>query len=188
MDIYTRKGDQGRTRLFTGEVISKDSSRVATYGAIDELQAQLGVCRASTNDTRTDEILLFIQQRLVQLAAEVASSPDRISSRAKAISAQDVAGLEQLIDSHTRLYGLPDGFIIPGNTRDSALLHVGRTLCRKMERLLVRLVEQEGGREILLRYVNRLSDLLFILAWGLEVRSLVKDNIQKLFGQQQEES
>lgn len=181
MPIYTRKGDSGATRLFSGEQIGKDDLRVEAYGTLDELQAQLGVCRALTLDQNIGRILLKIEQDLVMLAAEVASTPESATRATRRIDEQDIQDLEALIDQYTGLYGLPAGFVLPGRSHDSAVMHVGRTICRRCERLLVALFQIASGRSQVLAYVNRLSDLLFILAWALEVRAVVMRCIQEHF-------
>ncbi|WP_051309595.1 cob(I)yrinic acid a,c-diamide adenosyltransferase [Desulfogranum japonicum] len=173
MKVYTRTGDKGTTRLFSGEQVAKDALRVNVYGALDELQAQLGFCRAQMTDSALQEILFSVQKMLFVLSAEVASTPEQTGRLRQVVEQSQVDQLEAWIDSLTGQYGLPSGFVVPGRTMDSAALHVSRTICRRCERLLITLQKQEQAREVLLRYTNRLSDLLFMISWALEVRAVV---------------
>jgi len=171
MSIYTRTGDKGSTRLFSGEHIGKDALRVETYGTLDELQAHLGLCRSLIADGQMTQLLRGIEETLVTIAAEVASHRASSKRTSHRIAAGDVQTLESVIDRYSKRYGLPSGFVLPGHSQESAELHVARTICRRCERLLVSLFVQEPGREELKAYINRLSDLLFILAWSLEAEA-----------------
>ncbi len=182
--VYTRTGDKGTTRLFSGESVAKDALRVKVYGALDELQAQLGFCRSLITAGALQAMLFQVQETLFILSAEIASTPEQ-SGRLKQIVEQvQVDQLEGWIDGLTREYGLPGGFVIPGRTRDSAALHVSRTICRRCERLIITLQKQEHARDVLLRYINRLSDLLFMISWALEVRAVVTEAVKEYIQQQ----
>ena len=171
--IYTRKGDLGETKLFSGEKVAKDDLRLETYGTFDELQAQLGMARALIRDDSIACIVYEIQQDISAACAELASNPEVRAKLKRHITKDDVTKLEKWIDSFTATYGLPSGFIIPGRSPESAAMHVSRTVCRRGERSLVKLNRQGGGYEDLLVYFNRLSDLCFTLGWSLEVRHVV---------------
>lgn len=174
MTIYSKRGDSGQTRLFSGEAISKDHTRVKTYGAMDELQSQIGVARAFCGAKDVAAVLMEIQMDLFAICSELATIGTEQKLK-RFIDGEDVARLENRIDRTAEIYGLPSGFVVPGVGADSAALHVARTVCRRCERLMVSLFRQEEGRVVLLSYFNRLGDLLFILAWALEVRCVVKN-------------
>jgi cob(I)alamin adenosyltransferase len=162
--IYTRTGDTGETSLFDGTRARKDDARVDAYGEVDELNAWLGFVRASRLDPPLDEELVALQRDLFALGAQLADPADKLAARVtKAVIDDDhIVRLEQLID---RLEGeLPPlrRFILAGGTAAGAALHVARTVCRRAERRIVAL--NPPVDPILLRYVNRLSDLLFVLA------------------------
>jgi len=162
--IYTRTGDGGETSLFDGTRARKDDARVDAYGEVDELNAWLGFVRASDPDGTVNDALLLIQRDLFALGAQLADPGDKLAPRVtKAVIADDhVVRLEALID---RLEdGLPAlrRFILAGGTQTGAALHVARTVCRRAERRIVGL--EPPVDPVLVRYVNRLSDLLFVLA------------------------
>jgi cob(I)alamin adenosyltransferase len=162
--IYTRTGDTGETSLFDGTRARKDDARVDAYGEVDELNAWLGFVRASALDPALDQELLALQRDLFALGAQLADPADKLAPRVtKAVIDDDhIVRLEQLID---RLEGeLPPlrRFIVAGGTSAGAALHIARTVCRRAERRIVAL--DPPIDPILLRYVNRLSDLLFVLA------------------------
>ena len=161
--IYTRTGDRGETGLIGGRRVPKDHLRVEAYGAVDELNAHLGLVRAQTEDVELAALLDDIQHRLFDLGAELAT-PAGPAGAAPAIATAEIEQLERSIDRHqTSLPPLRE-FILPGGTALAAALHVARTVCRRAERRLVTLGREEPVRADLLRYLNRLSDLLFVLA------------------------
>ncbi|PSH03089.1 MAG: ATP:cob(I)alamin adenosyltransferase [Acidobacteria bacterium] len=175
MSIYTRKGDSGNTRLFSGEQVSKDDLRVQTYGTLDEFQAQLGLARSFIQDGELNCMVYAIQQDVSAACAELASNPETFSRLKRRVGRADAGKLEKQIDALVADYGLPHGFVIPGRATDSAAMHVARTVCRRSERLLVMLNREVPEFDELLVYFNRLSDLLFVLAWALEVMHVVRD-------------
>jgi cob(I)alamin adenosyltransferase len=143
--------------------VRKDDHRVEAYGAVDELNAHLGFVRAENADAGIDAVLDSIQHRLFDLGAELAT-PAGATAGSAAISDADVASLEHAIDTHQAELPPLREFILPGGTPVAAALHVARTVCRRAERRLVTLAGEEPVRAELLRYLNRLSDLLFVLA------------------------
>ncbi|CAN7481904.1 cob(I)yrinic acid a,c-diamide adenosyltransferase [Phenylobacterium sp. LjRoot219] len=166
--IYTRTGDKGRTRLATGESISKTDRRVEAYGAVDETNACLGMARLHTGgDAAFDAMLGRIQNELFDLGADLATppKPDEAEGAALRILDSQVERLEAEIDAlNADLPGLTS-FILPGGTPAAAALHLARTVCRRAEREAVRLVESGAPTSpSALRYLNRLSDLLFVAA------------------------
>jgi ATP:cob(I)alamin adenosyltransferase len=178
--IYTRKGDLGQTRLFSGERVSKDDLRLQCYGALDEAQAQMGMARSLTRNEELGPILSEIQHDISTACAELASNQEVRAKLARHIARADTERLERCIDSFTSRYPLPKRFIIPGRTPDSAALHIARTVCRRAERHIVTLNRELGGYDEILVYVNRLSDLLFVLGWSLEVMAVVDDAVQEV--------
>ncbi len=164
--IYTRTGDQGQTGLIGGVRVPKDQARVAAYGEIDELNAALGLARAHATDRRLAVLLGAIQRDLFALGAQLADPSASVGAKkAKAaITAARIARLEKAIDA--RQADLPPltHFILPGGSPLGASLHLARTICRRAERTTVTLARQERVDARVLAYLNRLADLLFVLA------------------------
>jgi cob(I)alamin adenosyltransferase len=169
--IYTKTGDAGQTGLFDGTRVPKSDARVSAYGDVDELSAWLGLARASTGDAEIGSWLEQIQRDLFALGARLADPAQRIAPRVtKAGVAEDnVARLEGWIDKLDAELPPLRRFILAGGTPPAATLHVARTVCRRAERAIVAL-EPPPEPEIL-RYVNRLSDLLFMMARAINHRA-----------------
>ena len=166
--IYTRAGDGGKTRLSTGEPVSKASGRVEAYGGVDELNAVVGLARLHTRgDTDLDPILARVQNDLFDLGADLAT-PERRASAPEAlrILAAQVERLEREIDALNESLSPLTSFVLPGGSAASAALHLARTVCRRAERAAVAFAEADGAatHAQALRYLNRLSDLLFVAA------------------------
>ncbi len=171
MKLYTRTGDTGETSLFDGTRVRKDDARVAAYGDVDELNAWLGLVRASQVDADLDREVVQLQRDLFALGAGLADPADRIAdrvSKARLIEA-DVTRLEALIDRLDAEVPPLRRFILAGGSPAGAALHVARTVCRRAERRMVAL--EPAPDAVLLRYVNRLSDLLFALARAVNHRA-----------------
>jgi cob(I)alamin adenosyltransferase len=165
MKIYTRSGDGGLTGLGDGSRVGKDHARVAAYGDVDELNACVGVAAAHAADPTVVELLTAIQGDLFAIGAQLADPRPGGPARAKAALPPDrVASLEAAIDA--RDAGLPPltSFILPAGTPAAAFLHVARTVCRRAERAAVALGRAEPVDPAIVVYLNRLSDLLFVLA------------------------
>lgn len=165
MKIYTKTGDEGQTSLFDQSRVSKADPRVDAYGDVDELNACLGAARAAGLAADLTDALVAIQQELFALGARLADPSARIAGRVTkaAVTPAHVERLEQLID---RLEGeLPPlrRFILPGGSPGGALLHLARTICRRAERRVVGL-GAEAVEPVVVIYLNRLSDLLFVMA------------------------
>jgi cob(I)alamin adenosyltransferase len=165
MKIYTKTGDTGETGLFGGPRVSKDAPRIEAYGTLDELNAVLGVVRASGLPAAFDAAVARVQHQLFDLGAELAS-PDPEKLRVSGIGEQEIAALEQEIDAWEATLPPLRQFILPGGSLAGAQVHVARTVCRRAERRLVTLaaVEREHIDPLAVKYVNRLSDWLFVLA------------------------
>jgi len=187
MKIYTRQGDKGQTRLLSGDRVDKDDPRVKTYGALDELQSHLGFARSLIRVESISSLLYQIQKDIFVASAEMASTSRFLSRLKNRIGEEDVKRLENWIDEYTMTYGLPDRFVVAGKSSDSAAVHVARSVCRRCERLVVMIHRQECDYKELVAYFNRLSDLLFVLAWCLEIRAVIErviqDIISKEFGE-----
>lgn len=166
--IYTRAGDRGSTRLSTGAPVSKASARVEAYGAVDELNAALGLARLHAGgDQALDPLLARIQNELFDLGADLATPEDsRAGAGALRIVAAQVARLEAEIDTLNADLEPLTSFVLPAGSALAAALHVARTVCRRAERRAVAFIEAEAGagHAEALRYLNRLSDLLFVAA------------------------
>ena len=176
MKIYTKGGDTGETSLFDNSRVSKADSRVDAYGEVDELNACLGAVRAAGVDRDLADTLETIQQELFAVGAKLADPAARIAARVTKAAVGDtkIARLEETIDRlETELEPLK-GFILPGGTMPGALLHVARTVCRRAERRVVAL----GGDAVdplVIVYLNRLSDLLFVMARAVNRRAGVPE-------------
>lgn len=158
--IYTRAGDRGETSLFGGQRVPKDHPRVAAYGSLDELNSCLGVAIAFLRQRRVASLLQEVQADLFQLGAELASpGSDRFR-----LPAARVEDLERLIDQYDAKVEPLKSFVLPGGAPAAAFLHLARTLCRRAERQVVALSRSEDVSPQALAYLNRLSDLLFVLA------------------------
>ncbi len=179
MKIYTRRGDTGQTDLFGGERVGKDALRVTAYGDVDELNATVGLAAASGADPALAEDLRDIQSALFDLGASLATPDPRHREKAAigGVGDVDVEALEALIDRLEAALPPLATFILPGGTASAAAFHVARTVCRRAERAVVALARQsdESVEESALRYLNRLSDLLFVLARHENARQGVSD-------------
>lgn len=166
MKIYTKTGDKGQTSLYDSTRIDKDSLRVESYGTIDELNSNLGFARNFVEDKDVVEILYNIQRELFDVAGELATR-DREKFPEK-IHEGHVQSLEKIIDIYLEKIDKIDKFIIPGSNKASAALHVARTVCRRAERRILTLSRHEEVSDVLIKYVNRLSDVIYALARYLE--------------------
>jgi cob(I)alamin adenosyltransferase len=163
--FYTRRGDDGYTGLLGRERVPKYDPRPEAYGTVDEAQATLGLARASGCMPRSGEILLAVQRDLYGLMAELAAAGDADSPFAGSVTAAQVDQLEAWIAEVEGQVEMPKEFVVPGDSQAGAALHLARTVARRAERGAVRL-HHEGllGNELVVRYLNRLSSLLFALA------------------------
>jgi cob(I)alamin adenosyltransferase len=169
--IYTRTGDAGETSFFDGTRVRKSEPRVDAYGEVDEVNACLGLARASCADHDIDAELAHLQRDLFALGARLADPGEKIAARVTkvAIGDDDVTRLEQLIDRYEAELPPLRRFILAGGSPTGAALHVARAVCRRAERRMVALEPAVDG--VLVRYVNRLSDLLFVMARAVNHRA-----------------
>lgn len=165
MRIYTRQGDHGQTTLFDGKRVSKDHLRLATYGTVDELNSWLGMAVSLCRHEQLRQILNQLQHDLFDLGADLATPLDSPNSAlVNRIQVRHAAEMEKQIDTFTAELPPLKQFILPGGSLLAAHLHIARTVCRRAERHLVELMREEQTGEAPLIYLNRLSDLLFVLA------------------------
>ena len=164
--IYTKTGDDGTTGLIGGKRVPKDAPRVEAYGTVDELNAVLGVARSFSLPPRADEIVGKIQDSLFTIGAALALAADANPRDwgIPSIREEDVTALEREIDACEELLQPLAQFIVPGGTTPAAMLNLARTFARRAERRCILLARTEGMDPLILRYLNRLSDLCFVLA------------------------
>jgi len=165
MKIYTKTGDAGETGLFGGGRVPKDDPRVCAYGDVDETNAAIGFAASLEPNGFESEALQAIQRDLFAIGAELAT-PDA-SKRRASLRADRVSALEQVIDTYESALPALKNFILPGGTPKAAALHLARTTCRRAERSVVALARDEQINATIIHYLNRLSDLLFMLARGV---------------------
>lgn len=178
MKIYTRTGDAGDTGLFGGGRVSKDHSRVAAYGSVDELNAHIGLALSTVADPEIRGRLEQIQHDLFTIGAELSSAPKQDGSRHEHLPELPVNRVEEMeawIDQADGELTELRNFILPGGGPGAAALHVARTVCRRAERAIVHLATLEPVEEDVVIYLNRLSDLLFTLARMENHRSGIPD-------------
>ena len=166
MKIYTKGGDAGETGLIDGSRVPKDDGRVAAYGDVDELSATIGLARAHSGDEPLRLLLHGIQKDLFALGAQLADPQALVGSRkAKAaVTAAQIEVLERAIDQRQAALPPLQAFVLPGGAQDAAFLHLARTVCRRAERAVVKLARREKVDALVIAYLNRLSDLLFVLS------------------------
>lgn len=165
MDSFNKKGDRGTTSLLFGHRVPKHSPRPEAFGAIDEANSALGLARGLVSDPKLKQIILDIQEELFLVGAELASLPDEVSRLKSRISESHADGLEKLIEQYEGPADMPKGFVPPGGTPASGALDLARSIVRRGERRIAKLVDEgEVKNPDLLSYCNRLADLLFTLA------------------------
>ena len=175
--IYTRRGDSGDTALVGGQRVPKDALRIECYGTVDELNSFVGAaCLAAERDQRLSRlaaILLRVQHELFNLGSILATMPEDVHPRQPQVSDEDVSRLEREIDDMNADLPALRSFVLPGGTDINVVLHQCRTICRRAERLTVSLARAEAAPQAAIRYLNRLSDALFVWSrwanWSLGV-------------------
>lgn len=164
MKIYTKTGDRGTTGIRGGERVSKTDQRIEANGAIDELNSVLGIVRAISCDKMTQEVVAEIQTNLMIIMSRVATRSEKRADNPRILPENAVTKMEAVLDEITSARHVTQDFILPGGNPASAFLHQARSVCRRAERELWRLDEQDPVEFIVMSYVNRLSDLLFAMA------------------------
>ena len=162
--IYTKTGDKGKTALIGGTRVPKYDIRIEAYGTVDELNAYIGLIRDQAIDPHSKEVLLEIQDRLFTLESSLAQDGRPLAHALPTLSEKDVEYLEKEIDSMNEQLPALTAFILPGGHTTVSFCHIARTVCRRAERLTIRMAEQFPADPLNIRYLNRLSDFLFVLA------------------------
>ncbi len=177
MKIYTKRGDRGETGLIGGSRVLKSALRVEAYGEVDELNALLGTVMARLADGAIKDSLLGVQRDLFAIGAHLADPGGQVEKKSEkaAVGEERVKTLEGIIDRYEAALPPLRSFILPGGNEAGALLHLARAVCRRAERRMVALAQEAPISPLLLVYINRLSDLLFILARAANRESRVEE-------------
>lgn len=164
MKIYTKTGDQGQTSLIGGVRVSKHHIRIEAYGTVDELNSHIGLLRDQAVDDHSMKMLIEIQDRLFTIGSHLAAHPEKSKMKLPEINAQDVTNIENEIDRMNVTLPPMRSFILPGGNTAVSFCHIARCVCRRAERCVTHLAETEYVENIIVIYLNRLSDYLFILS------------------------
>lgn len=170
MKIYTKKGDEGKTGLIGGTRVPKNAIRIDAYGTVDELNSYIGVVRDYEIDPESKKQLIEIQDRLFTIGSSLASDPEKSNMKIPDLKESDVQILEQWMDDMDESLPEMRFFVLPGGNHAVSFCHVARCVCRRAERIIVELNEKEFVAQLVLSYMNRLSDYLFVLG-----RKITKD-------------
>lgn len=163
MKIYTKTGDTGTTALFGGKRVSKADLRIETYGTVDELNAHIGLVRDQEVNQKRTALLVGIQDRLFTIGSILATEPGNDKVKVPPLLTSDVEELEKEIDAMDSELPAMRFFVLPGGHPSVSICHIARTVCRRTERLVIALSIQEEVRPEVIKYLNRLSDYLFVL-------------------------
>jgi len=164
MKIYTKTGDQGKTSLVYGTRVLKDDLRIDTYGTVDELNSYIGLVRDQAVNESRKEILKEIQDRLFTVGASLATEPEKDHKKIPDLYEEDVIFLEQEMDRMDMELPQLRHFVLPGGHQSVSFCHLARTVCRRAERLCVTLSQEDEVDALVIKYLNRLSDYLFVLS------------------------
>jgi cob(I)alamin adenosyltransferase len=164
MKIYTKKGDKGKTGLIGGTRILKSALRIESYGTVDELNSYLGVVRDYEIGEEYKTQLIEIQDRLFTIGSSLASDPEKSTMKIPDLKLEDIELLEQWMDEMDAVLPPMKFFVLPGGHQAVSFCHVARCVCRRAERIIVQLHEEDFVAELVLQYMNRLSDYLFVLS------------------------
>ncbi len=176
MKIYTKGGDKGKTSLIGGTRVSKHSLRIESYGTVDELNSHIGLIRDSIEDESVVEQILVIQDRLFTIGSNLAADPEKNKMPLPPLFPSDITYLEEKIDEMDRQLEPLRKFVLPGGHLTISFCHVARTICRRAERLVVGVADEETPLdENILPYLNRLSDYLFVLSRYMTMKLKAKE-------------
>lgn len=164
MKIYTKTGDKGTTALFGGKRVSKADLRIETYGTVDELNSYIGLVRDQPVNQQRKNILIEVQDRLFTIGSILATEPGNTKVKVPSLAAEDIALLEKEIDAMDGTLPPMKSFVLPGGHESVSFCHVARTVCRRAERYVIALDAQEPVDALVIQYLNRLSDYLFMLS------------------------
>lgn len=164
MKIYTKTGDKGLTSLFGGKRVPKHHLRIEAYGTVDELNSNIGLIRDQKISPETFAVLIEIQDRLFTLGSILATEPGNEKVKVPQLNEKDILFLENEIDKMNEVLPEMRSFVLPGGHQTVSFCHMARCVCRRAERLVVHLAELETVPELVIKYLNRLSDFLFVLS------------------------
>ncbi|HPA36107.1 MAG TPA: cob(I)yrinic acid a,c-diamide adenosyltransferase [Chitinophagales bacterium] len=164
MKIYTKTGDAGTTALYGGKRLSKGDWRIEAYGTVDELNSNIGLVATYLEEKEFTDLMVDIQSRLFDAGTHLAAEPGKANLILPELPEEKITQLETFIDKMNETLPELKYFILPGGNRAAATAHIARTVCRRAERAVVRLNEEEPVHPWLIQYLNRLSDFLFVLA------------------------
>lgn len=162
--IYTKTGDKGQTSLIGGTRVPKHHIRIEAYGTVDELNSYIGLIRDQPIDEQSKKMLIEIQDRLFTIGSSLASDPEKSRMKIPDLKEEDVTLLEQEMDKMNEVLPEMRSFILPGGHTTVSFCHIARCVCRRAERLTIHLSENSYVAEIVIKYLNRLSDYLFVLS------------------------
>jgi cob(I)alamin adenosyltransferase len=176
MKIYTKTGDNGQTSLVGGTRVSKTELRIEAYGTVDELNSYVGLLRDQEVNNNRKDILKEIQDRLFTIGSILASEPEQTKKRIPDLHESDIERLEKEMDRMDESLEPMRFFILPGGHQSVSFGHLARTVCRRAERIVLKLAHESEVNELVVKYLNRLSDYLFVLC-----RMMIKDlNIEEI--------
>lgn len=164
MKIYTKTGDKGQTSLIGGTRVPKHHIRIEAYGTVDELNSWMGMLRDSITEAATVELILEIQDRLFTIGSSLASDPEKSKMKLPELHEEDIAALETAIDKMNEALPPMRNFVLPGGHPTVSHCHIARCVCRRAERCTIALAETSSVNELVIKYLNRLSDYLFVLS------------------------
>jgi len=177
--IYTRTGDKGTTSLLGGTRVKKYHERIEAYGTIDELNSFIGLLYDQQIDSDDKKILLEIQDRLFTIESLLAAESKKISKKLPCIKPADIVLLENEMDTMNASLSELNAFILPGGHTSISVCHIARCICRRAERTVIRLAENHDVDELIIKYLNRLSDYLFVLGRKITKNLGLDDKIWK---------
>lgn len=163
MKIYTKRGDKGQTQLIGGDKVFKNHLRIEAYGTVDELNSHLGLIRDAVKNESLQEFLKIIQDDLFTIGSHLATSPGS-NFKLPVLSDSSISEMEKQMDEFTAVLPELRSFILPGGNLESSYCQIGRSVCRRAERKVVELSQHEQVEPVIIQYLNRLSDFLFVLA------------------------
>lgn len=176
MKIYTKTGDKGETGLIGGKRVAKDDARIEATGQVDELSSVIGIVISFSDDMELREALVKIQRTLFVLGADLAT-PSGEKIAIPRLSPSKISDLEAIIDKTDAELPKIQSFVLPGGSKTASLMHLARTICRKAERTVITLNRYEKVNEAVPIYLNRLSDLLFVLARGINYKKKIPETL-----------
>ena len=164
MKIYTKKGDKGETSLLGGKRVLKSNIRIEAYGTVDELNSWIGLIRDQNINDSIKKFLIHIQDRLFTIGSHLAADPEKSKIKLPDIKEENISALEKEIDAMNETLPEMRSFVLPGGNTVVSYCHISRCVCRRAERCSVHLSENEKVDDIIIKYLNRLSDYLFVLS------------------------